>query len=82
MLAVSVETEPSFTAGTPRLLFTGDYLDIGNRPSYDIAPDGRFLMMKSAGGEIGAEFSESQQAQLIVVDNWFEELNRLAPPSP
>ncbi len=82
VLAVEVDTEPSFTGGTPRLLFTGDYLGIGNRPSYDIASDGRFLMMKSAGAGLEPEFSESQQTSLVVIENWFEELNRLAPPSP
>ena len=82
VLAVSVETEPSFTVGIPSVLFAGDYLGIGNRPSYDIATDGRFLMMKSADARLEPEFSESQQTSLVVIENWFEELNRLAPPSP
>jgi len=81
VLAVSVETEPSFTAGKPRVLITGDYLDLGTPPSYDVSLDGqRFLMIKAVQETSAA--SAPQQTSLVVVYNWFEELNRLAPPSP
>jgi len=86
VLVVSVEAEPSFTVGRPEVLFTGDFLGFGlslPRPDYDVSPDGqRFLMLKDALVGIEAELPESQQTLLVVVDNWFEELNRLAPPSP
>ena len=47
-----------------------------NGRQYDISPDGkRFLMIKEAG-----ETEEtSAPTQLIVVENWFEELKRLVP---
>ena len=43
--------------------------------TYDISPDGeRFLMIKEGG--LG---DETEPTQLILVQNWFEELNRLVP---
>ncbi|MCH7847489.1 MAG: PD40 domain-containing protein, partial [Planctomycetes bacterium] len=41
VIAVPVETEPVFRAGTPEVLFEGKYLgfDRNIRPSYDLAPD-------------------------------------------
>ncbi len=57
--------------GKPRLLFEGPYfMRRGGYPiSYDIAPDGRFLMIRSNPAPI----------QINVVLNWFEELKRLVP---
>src|SRR5207245_10781116 len=48
MMAVDVASQPEFSAGKPRVLFTGPYLSItATTPSYDVSPDGqRFLMMK------------------------------------
>ncbi len=73
MLAVAIRTEPTFSAGKPRLLFEGNYqLDAVGHPFYDVSPDGqRFLMVRPKGG--GAP------TQLYVVLNWGEELKRLAP---
>jgi len=74
MMAVGVSTQPTFTAGSPRLLFEGPYeptpLTLAN---FDVSPDGQqFLMMKSE--------QESAPTQLHVVLNWFEELKRRVPP--
>ncbi len=79
MMVVSVEDEPGFLAGRPEVLFSGEYLFSGpvRSPAYDISPDGqRFLMQKKVAGE-NDEIDE--QTMLIVVENWFEELKRLAP---
>ncbi len=63
-----------FTAGTPEVLFAGDYFSLNGGRGYDIAPDGqRFLMIKP-GGEAGAAPSS-----IVVVQNWIEELRRLVP---
>jgi len=72
LMAVEVETEPAFRAGNPRALFQGQF-QYGNdfRTNYDVAPDGRFLMIRSLG--------ESAPTHLNVVLNWFEELRRLVP---
>jgi len=80
MFVVTVETEPSFAVGLPEVLFRGDYAEMGgtNRPSYDVTPDGqRFIMMRD--GALSEETSDA--TPLIVIENWFEELERLAPPS-
>ena len=68
MLAVGVELQPTFRAGRPQPLFEGSYFSFGSG-SYDVAPDGRFLMIKP-----GPE--ESGPAHVKVVLNWFEEVKR------
>jgi hypothetical protein len=45
----------------------------GGRP-YDIAPDGRFFMIRRGQ----AELARTTPSNMIVVLNWFEELKRLA----
>jgi Tol biopolymer transport system component len=49
MMAVDIATEPSLTAGNPRMLFEGAYLGSPSVevPNYDVSADGqRFLMIK------------------------------------
>ena len=46
--------------------------------TYDVAPDGRFLMLKQAGGTDQLV----EPATVIVVKNWLEELKRLVPVHP
>ena len=39
MMAVDITTQPSFTAGKPRMLFRGTVrADSGNVPNYDVSP--------------------------------------------
>jgi serine/threonine-protein kinase len=74
MMKVGIKTEPTFTAGSPEVLFTGRHTISLAVTNYDISRDGqRFLMIKAAEGE------EGQQDQINVVLNWFEELKRLVP---
>jgi hypothetical protein len=42
---------------------------------FDVAPDGRFLMLKVEGGDAAATTPDS----LIVVQNWTEQLKRRVP---
>lgn len=71
MMAVEVTTEPTFSAGIPRLIFEGRYWGTGARADYDVSSDSqRFLMIKEA---------EQGQAQINVVLNGFEELKRKVP---
>ena len=74
MMTVNITTDPAFIAGKPRMLFEEDrYQTSDPLRSYDVAADGRFLMLK---------FSEQPSepvTQLRVVLNWFEELKRLVP---
>ena len=74
------ETEPTFSPGNPRPLFEGPYRT-GNsaRPwPWDISSDGgRFLMIKEDSSPPDEE--PSAPSQIIVVQNWTEELKRLVP---
>ncbi len=65
----------SLAAGVPKSLFRGPYFTVLNGRTYDVAPDGRrFLMIKQ-----DAPRAERRPTQLVVVQNFFEELKRLAP---
>ena len=69
MMAVDITTEPTFRAGTRRMLFERPNYVSGTRADYDISPDGqRFLMLKAS------EQQEVALTQIHVVLNWFEEL--------
>ena len=46
--AAPIDSEPTLTPGTPQLLFEGNYFQVGAHP-YDLAPDGRFLMIQEGG---------------------------------
>jgi eukaryotic-like serine/threonine-protein kinase len=72
MMAVDVTTLPSFSVGRPRMLFQGPYLPTAvTFPYFDVSADGqRFLMIKP---------SEQKPTQIVVVQNWFEELKRRVP---
>jgi hypothetical protein len=70
MMAVDVQTSPTFRSGTPQVLWEGRY-EAG--PHWDAAPDGkRFLMIKGAG-------DQSASGQMQVVTEWFDELRRRVP---
>ena len=83
MNAVSISTDSGFAATRPITLFTGDFSTgvlEGMTLRYDVSPDGqRFLMNKLI--RITEENSDLEELSLVMVDNWFEELNRLAPPN-
>jgi Tol biopolymer transport system component len=66
MAAPVTSDAATFAAATPVLLFEGMYI-----ASYDVARDGRFLMIK--GG------SASTQTELQLVLNWSEELKERVP---
>lgn len=72
IMVVPVETQPTFKAGTPRMLFRGgNYLM--TLANYDVAPDGQhFLMIKEK--EAPASLKE-----VSIVLHWTDELKRLAP---
>jgi len=73
VVAVPVETDPSFRAGSPEMLFAGSYFLGNGGPNYDVTPDGeRFLMIKEVESSV-------ETPKIIVVENWFEELKRLVP---
>ncbi|MGB5816060.1 MAG: protein kinase [Thermoanaerobaculia bacterium] len=71
MMAVNVTTSDRVSADEPRELFTGSYLATDNKWDYDVAPDGRFIMIKTP--------DEKKPREITVVLNWFQELESLAP---
>ena len=78
MMVVPVETEPTFTAGTPEVLFNTQYFFNRSERTYDLHPDGqRFLMVKDAALTDGS--GTATQQQIVLVEHWFEELKRLVP---
>ena len=71
-MVVSIELDPVLELGAPRTLFDresprGDYFGA----VYDVGADGRFLFLESVEPFVAAEIN--------VVVNWFEELERLVP---
>ena len=75
MMSVKISLEPALRFEAPQMLFEGPYLhdSINVAPTYDVGPDGRFIMAKPLGG------GESDRRELIMILNWFEELKRLVP---
>lgn len=74
MMVVDISTDPVLSAGKPRPLFTGAYeRSLALWPNYDVANDGRFLMVKKLD-------SGDAPMQINVVLNWIDELNRQLPP--
>jgi len=75
MMAVSVDstaTRDTLSIATPKTLFSGPYYSVQAGRSYDVATDGRFLMIKNNAPQATAP-------QLVVVLNWTDDLKRLVP---
>jgi eukaryotic-like serine/threonine-protein kinase len=75
LMAVRVHGGRAWTPNPPMTLLSRPYFaDFGQARTYDVSPDGkRFLMIKAQGD------ASTSPTTLIVVQNWFEELNRLVP---
>jgi len=81
IMQVPIQTSPTLRVGTPQKLFDADaYL---SRPpergggavrNWDLAPDGRFLMLKPVAGD-----SASQPNGFVHVQNWSQGLERVVP---
>lgn len=68
LMCVEVETGETFSFGEPKPLF-----EMHSKINYDVSSDGqRFVIIKEGEASHWA-------TELIVVENWFEELKRLAP---
>jgi serine/threonine-protein kinase len=80
MMSVRVGSGDTWSATTPEKLFDATAYFIGGTGNpffnYDVAKDGRFLMMKPIAG---ATTEGNTTANLVVVQNWTEELKRLVP---
>ena len=77
LVTVTVDTGSSFSAGLPEQIFEDVFISpIQGRQVYDVSEDGqRFLMLQAPGqGDY-----QNVVGDIIFVQNWFEELNRLVP---
>ena len=73
IMGVQVEPGPLWRSSTPAQILQGQYFEagVGSPRTIDVAPDGRFLVIKQGG--------DSAPQSLVVVQNWFEELKRRVP---
>ncbi len=75
LFEVPMQPGTTLVAGRPRVLFELPmFWALGSR-QYNIAPNGRFLIIRRGQPEAGV----STASNLIIVQNWFEELKRLVP---
>ena len=77
LMMAPIETEPTFTIGTPRVLISLSDYEFGSTAEearlWDVAPDGdRFLVRTSAAPTNDAD-------GLVFVENWTEELKARVP---
>ena len=75
MIAIPIEMTPTLEFGKPQVLFEGDYVvETGYSwlQDYDVAPDGRFLMIKRSEEELAPP-------SIHIVLNWLEELKQRVP---
>jgi serine/threonine-protein kinase len=74
LLAVDIKTTPTFTAGVPKLLPVAVRFSSPSR-SYDVSSDSKhFITVRDKDPE-----PVPQPAQIVIVQNWTEELKRLVP---
>jgi eukaryotic-like serine/threonine-protein kinase len=74
VMAVPITTTPTFSAGSPRVLFEGPFRTDGPFRGYDVTPDGqRFLMVQEVPQP------PARVSQMVLVQNWVEELKQRVP---
>jgi serine/threonine-protein kinase len=69
--AIAIAAHSTFAFGERRELFSGEYAQTSWDTGFDVALDGRFLLMKNVGA--------TAREEVVVVHNWIEELKRLVP---
>ena len=70
-MAMTVSDRNGLTVGKPRLLFEGRFLNVSAK-SYDVGPDGRFLLLLGP--------PEETVGHLDVATGFLAEIQRLATP--
>ena len=80
LMRVAIETDPNFRAGNPERIFEGSsYYANPFRRSFDISPDGQRFLMIQEGGSSTDEDPYAGLTRIIVVQNWFHELQARVP---
>ena len=79
VMAVAVQRNPSFSLGAPQKLFKSSYagLTASSGIPWDVAPDGRFLMMKEPGSPSQSDAASPRKINVVL--NWTEELKQRVP---
>ncbi len=68
LMVTEVVPGPTFRNDAPHSLFSiGAHLSSPFHQFYDVTPDGRFLMIRQLA-------ADADPGELILVENWFEEL--------
>ena len=75
--SVDIATQPAFAFSNEQTLPIDGFVVVGYYRDYDITPDGERLVMVFPADR--TESGEAARPQIIVVQNWFEELRRLVP---
>jgi hypothetical protein len=76
-MSVTVETAGSFRASTPQVIVDAGFVTYPNASGvYDVAEDGRFMMIEAVEGEQDAV---ETPPEVILIQNWTQELTRLVP---
>ena len=78
LMVVDIQTQPTFSAGKPRLLFEAPRVAVASigvgGADYAVSPDGqRFLMVRAQDKQ------QTAATQINVVLNWFTELQQRVP---
>jgi eukaryotic-like serine/threonine-protein kinase len=76
LVSVAIAKGPAFRAGTPQPVFANPDLATAWGRSYDVSLDGSKFVMTLGKTPL----QKPAPAQMILVQNWFEELKRLVPP--
>jgi len=78
MMVVDIQSQPTFSAGKPRVLFEAPqagFLPFGALGAdYSVSADGQRLLMVRP-----QEQAQTSLTQINMVMNWFEELKRRVP---
>jgi hypothetical protein len=75
-MSVRVTPGPTWTAGRPARAVDALAVFQGASASYDVAPDGRFLVIKQPQGPPPA----ATPPTIVIVQQWVDELRRPRPP--
>ena len=68
----------SFQADKPVLWSPGQFADLGGRPNYDVAPDGkRVVVLRFAQS---SDNTAEKNDKFVLIQNVFDELRRRVPP--
>jgi len=76
IMAVAIETRDNrIRPGNPRKLFEGSYIGGNTLRAYSVAPDGRFLMLKTPPDSAVTRLREQRTSDRIqIAQNWFAKI--------